>query len=343
MQAALLVAYLAISWSAVAQPSAPPLMERLRSIPSSVATPANCDTQVAGAASMNGPDLFYGASICGAARKPVEASFLLNAAQNRSVADLTLLVPAAKTDSDRTVELYGFIYAYAGGPGSDEVLREPALRERFLHLYDNWAPAYGDDYDPGWNTRRRPEAQTYRAAIAELKSGRRQQLTDLSRLYSDDAYYSLHRRFQELQVQTAGTYREGTPEAELSQRLREQMSARAQALGVSGFGPAASPDEAAEASFPPHAPAASETIQSAATHPVAERCASIAERLTIAAESRILRVLMTTSPDWGLIWRADIAGGSNPPERFTCTERTSSSRPLDLPEPLPPLPDPARR
>lgn len=330
------------------------LMDRINAIDPATITEGDCDAQIQAANNLNGPDLLVGSTICSAAGKPVEGSFLLNAGQTRSIADLALMVPATRADSDVQTELYGFIYFYAGGPGSDEVLREPALRDRFFQLLDSWSPYYAADYDPGWNNRREPDAQAYASAIQEARAGRRQQLAEIARLFSDDTYYALHRRFQELQADNASTYTEGTPQAEMSLDLQRRMAERARELG-SDFhrpreeltNPTDPQMEELSSRFPPPAPSADEVAQTDSDDATVQHCVNIAERRTIADETRVVRVQITRSEQWGTIWRADIEGDEHGPERFTCTERTSSSRPIEmgdmsvapLPEggPLPPF------
>ena len=149
------------------------------------------------------------ASICFAAHRSVEGSFLLVAGQIRSIADMTLMMPASRADSDVVTSLYGLIYFQAGGPGDEQVLRTPALREQFFRLLDNWVAEYSANYSPGWNVRRRPDVDVYRQTLAESKAHRRQQLTDTARLLSDETYYSLHRRLEELSEQNTKSVRRG--------------------------------------------------------------------------------------------------------------------------------------
>jgi hypothetical protein len=316
------------------------LRERLNSVDPASTTAADCDRQVARAASLNAPDLLYGASVCFAAHMPVEGNFLLNAGQVRSIADLTLMVPATRADSDVQISLYSIIYFQAGGPGSEEVFREAPLRDRFFWLFDSWSPAYAADYDPGWNVRRRPGAADYQAAVAESRTGRRRQLTDVATLYSDETYYSLHRRFLDLQTRNPRGFVEGTPDADLSRDLERGMNERSAALGIETYPADADAADPFSARVPPAAPEPGEVVLSGSADPAIRHCADIAERLTIATDSRIVRVLVTRSPDWGTIWRADIAGADQTVERFTCTSHATSSRPLVMgDENIPPLPE----
>ncbi|HYD14107.1 MAG TPA: hypothetical protein VEC11_14770 [Allosphingosinicella sp.] len=337
---ALVTALLLLPAPATAQPASNRLVERMQAIDPATATPAACEERIAQAPALNGPDLFHASAICFHAGRLVEGSFLLNAGQTRSIADMALIVPATRADSEKQAELYGFIYFSAGGPGSDEVFRDPALRARFWRLYDAWSPAFGPAYDPGWNARRSPDAAAYRSAIAEISEGRRRQLNEIARLYADDAYYALHRRMQELQARTQGRYVEGTADYDLSRDLDRQMNERAVALGLRERASPPEPGDQSLPPMPPASPAADETVQPAASDPVSRRCAEMAERMTIAAESQIARVLVTVSPTWGVIWRADLTGGRDPAMRFTCSARTTASEPLgEGPGAIAPLPD----
>lgn len=338
MRTFLLLVSLALAAPAAAQTGIVTLMDRLNSVRPEAVTAADCDAQVARAAALNVPDLLYGAWLCYAANRAVEGNFLLNAGQVRSIPDMGLMVPAARADSDVVTSLYGVIYFHLGGPGREEVLRDAASRERFFRLFDGWSADYPADYNPGWNTRRRPDAAAYRAAIAESKAGRRRQLVDIARLYSDEAYYALHRRFQDLQARNPTGFVEGTPDADLSSDLERQMNERSAALGIeTGYPADAEASDPGSERFPPHVPARDEVVLAGTADPVAQRCAEIAERFTISADSRIVRVLVTRSPEWGTIWRADLGGGDQPAERFTCTSNTSSSGPLG--DEIPPLPE----
>lgn len=339
MRVLVLFLSLGLSAPAMGQAGVTALLDRLNSVDPQATTAADCAAQVAQAANLNAPDLLYGASVCYAVRRPVEGNFLLNAGQVRSIADMALMVPASRQDSDVLTGLYGVIYFYAGGPGRDEVLRDAALRERFFALFDSWSPAYAADYNPGWNTRRRPDGAAYQAAMAESKAGRRQQLAEIVLRYTDEAYYALHRRFQELQARNPRGFDEGTPDARLSLDLLRQMNERSTALGIAPHVADADPGEPAGGRFPPAVPAAEEVAAVGDADATARWCADLAERRTIASDSRIERVLITRSPEWGTIWRADIGGGDRPAERFTCTSNTSASQPLDMGDgPVPPLP-----
>jgi len=316
--------------SAAAQPVMGALLDRLRSVDASKVTPADCEAQVAKSARLNAPDLLYAATVCYAAKQPVEGNFLLNAGQVRAIPDLDLMVPASKQDSDVGTSLYGVIFYYAGGPGDEEVLRQPASRDRLFKLFDAWSPIYAPDYDPGWRLRRRPNAAAYQAAIAEVRTARRKQLVDLARLYADPTYWSLDHRRQELQKRNPTGFAAGTPDATLLNTLMRQMDERAAALGVGGVGPSRdhAARVAAKVEFPPAAPASDETPANA-SGPVVKSCADQAERMTIAEESKIVGVLITQSPKWGVIWRADLAAENRPTERLTCTEHTTGSQPLE--------------
>jgi hypothetical protein len=327
MRALFLLLAIGLSSTAAAQAGMESLLERLKSPKG--ATAAQCEAQVARAATLNGPDLLYGASVCHAANRPEQGNFLLIAGQVRSSADMAETVPARKADYNAQSTLYGIIYFHAGGPGKAEVLRDPASRERFFRLFDSWSPRYDPDYEPGWKVRSGAVPAAYQAAMAALKAARRKQLVDVARLYSDDQYYALHRRFQDLQARNPNGLVEGTADAALAQDLQRRMSERSEALGVATFAGDEGGDPGGER-FPPAAPASDEAVLAGKADPVVQRCAGLAEKLAIASDSRIVRVVITRSADWGTIWRADLAAAARPMERFTCTENTSASRPLEM-------------
>lgn len=337
MRALILLASLALSPAAWAQTGMDALSDRLNSVRPGTVTAADCGRHVSQAPNLNGPDLLYGAAVCFAASQRVEGSFLLAAGQVRSTVDMALTVPASRADSEAQAALYGVIFFQAGGPGDEEVLRDAAMRERFLALLDGWSPRFAADYNPGWNLRRRPDAADYDAAISEAKADRRRQLVDVARLYSDAQYYTLHRRHRELQARNPSGFVEGTADETLSTDFLRQMNARMAALGIGP--PIAIDQDASDVPMPLETPDADEVAVSDSTDPVARRCADQAERHTIAEDSRIIRVLITRSPQWGIIWRADTGGGDRPTARFTCSANTSSYRQVDFGGGgIPPLP-----
>lgn len=338
MRSLILLASLALSSAAWAQTGMDALSDRLNSVRPGAVTATDCARQVSQAPELNGPDLLYGAAVCFAASQRVEGSFLLVAGQVRSSVDMALTVPASRADSEAQAALYGVIFFQAGGPGDEEVLRDAAMRERFLAMFDGWSPRFAADYNPGWNLRRRPDAADYNAAILEAKADRRRQLGDVAPLYSDAQYYALHRRHRELQARNPRGFVEGTADATLSTDLLRQMNARMAALGIGP--PIAIDQNVSDVRMPPETPGADEVAVSGSSDPVARRCADSAERYTIAEESRIIRVLVTRSPQWGIVWRADIGGGDRPMMRFTCSATSTSYRPADLGEGgIAPLPE----
>ena len=224
--------FLCVPLPVAAQDPVRPLVERLNSVDPTKVTLADCNAQLSRAANLNAADLFYGSAICLAARKSVEGNFLLTIGQVRAMPDMTLMEPASEAEKSKAAGLYGLIWFYAGGPGEDEVYRNPQLRAEFFQLFDAWTAAYEANYNPGWAVGKRPDSAEYQAALAESKVQRRKQLTAISRAYSDDQYYALHQQFAELQNRTSGTYVEGTPDAKLSSELQAKMDKRAKELSI---------------------------------------------------------------------------------------------------------------
>ena len=344
-----LIVGLSITIPAFAQGSAGTLKQRLKSIDGKALTAADCISQFEKAATSNGPDLIYGGWVCEKAGKYDESSFLLMAGQLRAMTDVLLLPPATKADDQSLMDLYGMLYAGGGVSGiKDEVLREPLPRQRFLKSFENWMPAYGPTYDPGWNARKRPDAAKYQATVAEGKAGLREYFERAIRLVSDDQYYSAHRQYIQLLKQSPDGIKPGTPEAKLFDDLQRRKRERVIALGMEA-GPSTSEiiekakgkDTVAEMReiFPPYAPEKGELVVADDGNSTIDRCLDLAERAAVSHGGKIVRVLITSSKKWGTIWRADIAGGDHGPTRFTCTDTTSSSAPFGIGgEGIPPLP-----
>lgn len=309
----------AFAWPAAAQmATVEDYVKRTQSVQPETLSKGACTAQLSKASDLNAADLFYASSVCQALQQDVEANFLLAAAQVRGSADMALMAPATKADLQAAAGLYGFIFYYAGGPGNIEVLRTALARDRFFQLFDAWTPTYDAAYSPGWKVGKRPDNAKYRQALDEIKAGRRQQLSEMSRLYSDREYYALQRQFNVLQKRTSGTYVEGTPEAKLSSQLQARMQQRARALGIHHE----SPEVEQTRSTPPSAPGKDETVVAASADPLVKQCSDWAENLALMSVSKIVRVVVTTGSEWGLVWRADIASSDSPPEmsRFICSQ-----------------------
>jgi hypothetical protein len=317
----LLAIALSFGWPAAAQmATVEDYLKRLSSIDPKEASEADCAAQGAQANNLNAADLFYASAVCHAVKKEIEGNFLLSAGQVRGSADMATMAPASKADLEAAAALYGFIYFHAGGPGNIEVLRSPQSRDRFFQLFDSWAPTSNADYSPGWKVGQRPDDAEYQKALAEIKAGRRLQLSEMSRLYSDNEYYALQRQFDELQKRTSGRYVAGTSDSKLASDLQQRMDQRARALGIRHETP--NWDSIKERKTPPSAPGKDETVVSASADPAVKQCSDWAERLARMSLSKIVRIVMTTGSEWGLVWRADIASSDDPPEmsRFICSK-----------------------
>lgn len=87
--------------------------------------------------------------------------------------------------------------------------------------------------------------------------------------------------------------------------------------------------------FVPDSQEEDEKAISGSANQVAKKCADQAEQDAVRRGGRIVGMLITSSPKWGTILRADVAGSETDVARFTCTARATSSKPRDQ---LPPLP-----
>jgi hypothetical protein len=330
-----------LSSPAMAQSKAATLGDRIKSIDAKTLTAADCLSQIANAARSNGPDLVYGGRLCAVVKKPLEGSFLLLAGQLRATSDILLMPPATQSDDQGLLPLYGMLWAGGGMAGvDDDVLHDPAERARFFQLLDAWSPAFGPDYDPGWNARKRPDTAKYAATIAQARIDLRKNLDRVVRLDSDDQYYALQRQYNAIlaRIPASGGMASGTADFKVFNDLGRRMRERGIALGVDMgplppdfTDPATAKKEAAEAAtrFPPASPEKDELVV-ASVGPVVENCTDQAERTAVSGAGKIVRTLITSSAKWGIVVRADIVGGEMGPERFTCTNNFTGTQPFEL-------------
>lgn len=97
--------------------------------------------------------------------------------------------------------------------------------------------------------------------------------------------------------------------------------------------------------MPADAPAPDETPLATPDDPVVLKCVKNAEMMDRGTGTRRVKVVVTRSPRWGTVWRADSAfpaEGAEPPElwRTVCWKRGVLERPLEMFDPsqsIPPL------
>jgi hypothetical protein len=326
----------------MAQTKVSTLDDRIKSIDANMVTTADCLSQTAVAGKSNAADLLYGGQVCAAVKMPLEASFLLLVGQLRAVSDIVLMPPATQSDDRGLMPLYGLLYAGGGMSGVDDnILHDPEKRARLLALLDQWSPSYGPNYDPGWNARKRPDAEKYAATIAQAKADLRKDLDRLVRLDSDDQYYAMQRQYNEVlaRIPKTGGLAPGTPDAKLMNDLDVRMRARGIALGVDMGPPPPDPKELAKGGmatagfptdFPPPAPEKSESVIPSSADQTIEKCTDQAERTAVSRGGTIKRKLVYTSLKWGTVVRADIVGGDMGPQRFTCTANFTGTQPFEI-------------
>ena len=330
---------LGLSWPAIAQlRSVEDHIKKVASVDPARVSNADCSASVTRANILNAADLFHGSAVCHTVKKSVEGNFLLAAAQVRAMADLSVMAPAAKEDVEAMAGLYGFIFYYAGGSGDEDVMRNAAARAKLFELFDAWSPTRDSTYLPGWNVGKRPLEAAYQQALNEAKAHRRKQLADLSRLFSDEEYYALHRQVTELQKRNSGGFVEGTADAKLLSDLQDRMTSRARVVGVD-TGPAERDAGFDRSKHPPSAPGLGETVVTDSADPAVKQCSEWAEKLALMTASKIVRVAVTTGNKWGVVWRADIASSDTPPEmsRYICSKHGTLHQSGDAME-RPPLP-----
>jgi hypothetical protein len=97
--------------------------------------------------------------------------------------------------------------------------------------------------------------------------------------------------------------------------------------------------------MPPSAPLADERVIDGKDDPVAADCASSETRLLKSSHAKVRKIVITRSPKWGTVWRADSAmptdlDGQPMLWRTVCTEHLVVERPLVMLDPkasIPPL------
>ena len=342
------IASLALSPCAFAQTNVATLEDRLKSIDASNLAEADCNLQIASANKANAADLIYGGRLCAAVEKPLEASFLLLVGQLRATSDILLMPPATQADDRSLMPLYGMLY-YGGGLNGvdDDVLHDPVRRARLFELLDRWSPFYSPTYDPGWNVRKRPDANLYATTIARAKADLGKNLDRVVRLDSDDQYYALQRQYNELlaRIPKSDGLKAGTSDYKLFDNLQVRMRERGIAMGVDMGPPPPDPKELAArrestdspADSPPPAPEKGEVIIFSHVDSTIDKCTDQAERMAVSEGGKIGRKQVYTSAKWGTIFRADITGGQFGPQRFTCTESFTGMQPFEFGK-LQPLP-----
>ena len=97
--------------------------------------------------------------------------------------------------------------------------------------------------------------------------------------------------------------------------------------------------------MPPDAPQKDENVINGSNDDVARKCADMSAKLTTLLGAKTLRVIVTKSPRWGTVWRADTAhplADGDPPMlmRTVCSKSFVLERPLEMFDPsksIPPL------
>lgn len=193
--------------------------------PSDSARPAQqCGVAVAGADRLNAPELNRGALACAAAGRPIEGNFLFLAATVRGLVDVYAMPPETHAGAEQNPSVRA---AAAFRDSFPELMRTPAARERLFAMFDEWSPAYPDDYTPGWTSRQaRTDPAIYRAMLARNKQDFRPYLDVNARLYSDDVYYGLDRRIREIRAKNPNGLHGETAERTELERLSREQNAR---------------------------------------------------------------------------------------------------------------------
>ena len=167
--------------SALPQVTAENLISAISKIDPATTPPVSCDDELSAAVNSDTANLFYGAAVCGAAKRQVDCAFLLIAGQLRFELDGATMPPdlAATTSNagsnsvSPAVTLYGIIFYRLGGLGPDEVYTNTGRTKALLAKLDAWNPSFSANHDPGWRVAGALKPNDFQSLLAQLKARRR--------------------------------------------------------------------------------------------------------------------------------------------------------------------------
>lgn len=188
------------------------------------ASEADCDRALERSETINAEALFSGANICANFQRIDDSVFLMLAGQARGSADMAEAVRQGGDPPFGAVDLWGFLYGYAGGAGPSELYRDLDRTERLFARYRSWNPTRAPDYDPGWPSTPPVDLERYRSIVQESVEGRIQQLSQLATLYRNEEYWALQQELEALSVENSSTFEVGTPAHARHQEIRAAQS-----------------------------------------------------------------------------------------------------------------------
>lgn len=195
------------------------------------ASDVDCQSAYDQAESLNAPSLFLGAVYCFNSDRPTLAASLLHFGQVRAVTDLYFTMDVAE-ETPETIELYGLLYFQFGGSADMTVWANPESAAAMITDLEAWTPSRTADYQPGWVVDEAIEDSAYQAVVEEQRAFRLAQLRLLELLGQDQQYVALSVELSELQAANPGGFIAGTPDADRSAVIMEEMSTISAAIGT---------------------------------------------------------------------------------------------------------------
>ena len=168
--------------------------------------------------SANGPQLFYAAIVESHLGNKLESLKYLISGQIRSTTDMSLLEPSAESDEKLMAQLYEMIFYQFGGAGGNEIYQDERTYKKVFDNIRSYNAIIDDTYSPGWSYKSSFSTSEYLDAIAQGKTNRIQQLTDLVSLLRNKEYVALSKELQELKNKQDGG---GNRALEIINKMRE--------------------------------------------------------------------------------------------------------------------------
>ena len=194
---------------------------------------ASCDEELRTAETANTANLFYGAAVCGAVKRPVDCAFLLIAGQLRFELDGATMPPDIASSTKNkpmatmlpAVRLYGIIFYQLGGLGPDDAYTDPARTRELLAKLDAWRPTFSASHDPGWPVAGPLKPSDFQPQLAQLKARRRADATTCGRQMTNHVYVAMSHELAELKQRNPNGFVGGTPDYARSQQLLKDLQA----------------------------------------------------------------------------------------------------------------------
>lgn len=212
------------------------MANRVSAAASANMTVAACTDAVERASTLNAEALFVGSVVCSRVSREDDSSFLILAGQARGSADMNEasrgLAPGDPNVPFGAIDLWGFIYMYAGGFGPDEILRDQPRADGIFARLRTWRPMRPAGYSPGWSTPNHLSDTEYQSVITEAINQRIAQLSRTATLYRNNEYWTLQQELSALLRANNNSFVVGTPAQTRLQAIQARQQQIAENLGV---------------------------------------------------------------------------------------------------------------